>query len=390
MKSRRTPVLPLLALASAVALDAAAPAAAAAQSGRGSAPGVSAPMQTPSGARSPARTKRVRKGTVTRNAPSATVTAAPATVTPSGSPAGPAAAPDPAALARTLEMPSNADFKAWCESSHEFTAPRPQRSLMPFCEWEDDSNCLLRREGDTKFVKAGCNPVDVQVRVSVDRAYGEALEAQFGFPAFALEPIRCTVDDGGCAAVEQAVAHTAAMHGITCTPDRVVPDHQWIMDRSVDAVRDVAEAVIRATHGAGAPVNPRQRVEALTSFVQNAIPYRPIKGTRDDLVQDGKTRCGLRTPVATLFEGGDCDSKSLLLACLIRSVDPGMPLALVYCADGETPHMIMAAGCARNGEEASIQVNGRALTVIETTSDWDIGHLGSGIDLSDSEAVTLQ
>jgi hypothetical protein len=67
-----------------------------------------------------------------------------------------------------------------------------------------------------------------------------------------------------------------------------------------------------------------------------------------------------------------------------------MPLALVYCADGETPHMIMAAGCARNGEEASIQVNGRALTVIETTSDWDIGHLGSGIDLSDSEAVTLQ
>jgi hypothetical protein len=365
------------------------PAAAEPQSTRGGS-NLTAPMQTPSGARSPSRRKVVRKGTVTRSAPRSPAPVAPASTSAPGASSPATAAPDPEALARTLSLPDNADFRAWCESSHDFDPPRPQRSLMPFSEWEDDSNCLIRREGDTRFVKAGCTPAVIQVRVAVDRAYGEALEAQFGFPAFALEPIRCTVDDGGCVAVEAAVAHTAAMHGIVCTPDRVVPDHQWIMDRSVDEVRPVAEAVIRATFGAGSPTNPRQRVEALTSFVQNAVPYRPIKGTRDDLIKDGKTRCGLRTPIATLFEGGDCDSKSLLLAALIRGVEPSMPLALVYCADGETPHMVLAAGCPRNGDEASIQADGRALAVIETTSDWDIGHLGSGIDLAEAEVVGLR
>jgi hypothetical protein len=28
--------------------------------------------------------------------------------------------------------------------------------------------------------------------------------------------------------------------------------------------------------------------------------------------------------------------------------------------------------------------------VIETTSDWDIGHLGSGIDLAEAEVVGLR
>jgi hypothetical protein len=115
-----------------------------------------------------------------------------------------------------------------------------------------------------------------------------------------------------------------------------------------------------------------------------------VKGTRDDLVRDGKMRCGLRTPIATLFEGGDCDSKALLLACLVRAVDGDMPLSLVYCADENRPHMVLAAGCARNADEQSVAVDGRAQVVIETTSDWDIGHLGSGIDLSEAEVVGLR
>ena len=74
------------------------------------------------------------------------------------------------------------------------------------------------------------------------------------------------------------------------------------------------------------------------------------------LVRDGKVRCGLRTPVETLFDGGDCDSKSLLLAAMIRSVDPKIGLSLVHCMNGEVPHMILAVGndgqfakfCAQN------------------------------------------
>lgn len=367
---------------------------------RSSAPQLVAPRETPSGARSPARTKRVRKGTVARQGFRATapVTAVPAAPGTAGAPAAPnaapatnpAAAPDPAALSRSLAIPENADVRAWVDSGHAFEAPRGDRHFMPFTDWSDDVACITRREGDTKYLRAGCKPADYQVRVTVDRAYGEALEAHFGFPACAMEPIRCTTDDGGCAAVEAAVVELVAQHGIICTPDRIMPDHQWVLDRSVPAVQDVANAVIRAYWGAGAPVNPRQRVEALASFVQNAVPYRTVKGAKDDLVRDGKMRCGLRTPVATLFEGGDCDSKALLLASLIRSVDAAMPLSLVYCLDGENPHMVLAVGCARAEGEAAISAGGSTQVLVETTSDWDLGVLGSGIDLADAEFVGLR
>ena len=396
------------ALALALAAAAAATSPAEPQSTRSPGPQhplITEPMQTPSGARSPARKKVVRKGAVTRGAPKSVAPVTPASATPAGAPASPgapespaapgtpadpAAAPAPDPLAVALELPGNADFKAWYESGHEFVAPRPVRSYMPFNEWTDDSNCISRREGDTKFMKPGCKPILVQLRASVDRAYGEALEAHFGFPACAMEGIRCTEQNGGCAAVEQAVTQLSAQHGIAVTPDRISPDHQWILDRSVDQLRDAAEAIVRAHYGTVSRATPRQRLEALTSFVQNAVPYRPVKGTRDDLVRDGKMRCGLRTPIATLFEGGDCDSKALLLACLVRAVDEDMPLSLVYCADEDRPHMVLAAGCARNADEQSVAIDGRAQVVIETTSDWDIGHLGSGIDLAEAEVVGLR
>ncbi len=360
---------------------------------RSSAPQLVAPRETPSGARSPARVSRARKGMVTRTAPRPAAAApAPAVgLSPGASAPAPGSAPDPEALARSLAIPENAEFRAWAEGDHAFMAPRGSRHLVPFTDWSDDVGCITRREEGTKYLRPDCRAADHSVRVAVDRTYGEALEAHFGFPACAMEPIRCTVEDGGCAAVEAAVAAMVAEHGIICTPERIMPDHQWLLDRSAPAVEDAARAVIRAYWGMGAPVSPRQRVEALTSFVQNAIPYRPVKGARDDLIRDGKMRCGLRTPIATLFEGGDCDSKALLLAALIRSVDAAMPLSLVYCFDGDEPHMVLAVGCTRIDGEAAVTLPGGDVQVlVETTSDWDVGYVGPTIDLADAEVVGLR
>lgn len=354
------------------------------------APGLTTPMSTPSGARSPARIRTQRKGTVMRPSPRA-IAPSGAVAAPTGTAPGAAPAiPDPAALERALSMPENADFRAWYESPHDFAAPRPGRSLVPCADWADDDACIVGRDGNTKIVRAGSQPRQLQVRVSIDRAYGEALESHFGFPSTVLDRIACRTDDGSCSAVEAAVAQALAQHGITCTPERVSPDHQWLLDRSVPAVRDAAGAVLNASLGRGAAPGRRARIEALAGYVQNAVPYRPVKGARDDLMRDGKNRCGLRTPVATLFEGGDCDSKCLLLASMIRSVDPAVPVALVYCTDGDEPHMILAVGCDAGPGEQCIQADGSTLVLIETTSDWDVGHVGTGIDLAEAETVALR
>jgi len=68
-----------------------------------------------------------------------------------------------------------------------------------------------------------------------------------------------------------------------------------------------------------------------------------------------------------------------------------MPLALVYCLDGDEPHMVLAVGCARGDGEAAVTLErGGTQVLVETTSDWDVGHVGPTIDLADAEVVGLR
>ena len=393
---------------------AAAPPAATAPGG----PALSTPMSTPSGARSPARARPTRKGSMTRRAPRAiepAVATAPNTNSPANAPnvpTVPAAPSTPGAantttanetnaaatpfniaavLASILAIPENANFRAWYESPHEFSAPRARFRNIAFVDWTDDQSCIVRRDADNKFMRAGCAPAAFRIPSAIDTARADALERHFGFPSAALETIAYRQTPGALAAIDQAVTQTLAQHGITCTVDGIAPDHQWILDQSAPAVRGVAIDVINAYwNNPRTQPSARQSIEALTSYVQNAIPYHKVDDHRNDLVDDGKTRCGLRTPAEALLDGGDCDTKSLLLATLIRSIDSDTPLALVYCMNGNTPHMILAIGCSTNPGEQCITVNNTPMALVESTSDWDIGHVGSTVAIDDAEAVALR
>lgn len=398
--------LALALIATSAAALAAAPAPAAPPAKQ--APGVSVPRDTPSGARSPNRAKLRKKGSVSRGAvrPIAPTPPAgtPATGEPAGSkttdaaPAKPstatAAAPAPTApelLARALAIPENAEFRAWYEAEPEPQAGKPEFVIVPFASWSDDDDCITRREGSTKFVRPDCTPRDLRTNLPVDRAAGRAIEEHFGIPVDLLSKLACFQGDGSCEAIENAARARLRDHGILCTADSIQPDHQWILDRSLPEVSNVARGVLREALGDSADTaGTRAQVEALACYVQAAVPYRTVKGPADDLVQDGKQRCGLRTPVATLLAGGDCDSKALLLASLIRSTDQNVPVALVYCMDGEQPHMVLAVACdAREGEQC-LRIDGVAHVVIETTSDWDLGFVNPEINLEDVETVRLR
>jgi hypothetical protein len=363
------------------------------------------PMSSPSGMRSPDRKRPVRKGSMTRTvareiAPAATTATGATTVPATGGAAentsGNAPAPvtaesAAAALESALALTQNADFRAWYEAQHIFLAPRSRLQNLQFSLWTDDQACIARREGDTKFLTAGCTPMTIRISAKVNEAWADSFERYFGFPEHALDSVAYRVGDGSQAAIEKAITETLAQHGIICSAQSIAPDHQWILDRSMPEVRDVADAVIQTYwSGQRGRPNARQRIEALTSFVQNAIPYRKVDDGRNDAVKDGKYRCGLRTPGEVLLDGGDCDSKSLLLATLIRSVDERTPVALVYCMNDTTPHMCLAVGCDMFEGEQRINVNGTQMVLIETTSDWDMGHVGSGTDIINAEAQPLR
>ena len=304
--------------------------------------------------------------------------------------AGAAASPDLTPLELALAMPENADFRAWYDASASLDAPRAQFQSIPFTQWSDDDACVAAHDGDTKYMQPGCGLRTLAVRAAADRAWADAVEAAYGFPANAIGQVACREGDGSCAAVEAAVRQSLAAHGIVATDTLLMPDYQWLMDRSAPQLRDVANAVIDATWGARANPTTRQAVEALAGYVQNAVPYRRVKDGVDDAIRDGKVRCGLRTPMETLFDGGDCDSKALLLAAMIRSIDPKIGLSLVHCMNGEVPHMILAVGCERRAGEQAITVANATQVLVETTSDWDVGHVSAEIDLADAEAVGVR
>ena len=366
---------------------------------------VATPMSSPSGMRSPDRKRPVRKGSMTRTvareiAPAATTatdaTTVPATGGAAGNTSGNAPAPvtaesAAAALESALALTQNADFRAWYESQHIFLAPRSRLQNLQFSLWTDDQACIAKREGDTKFLRADCTPMTIRISAKVNEAWADSFERYFGFPEHAIDSVAYRIGDGSQAAIEKAITETLAQHGIICSAQSIAPDHQWILDRSMPEVRDVADAVIQTYwSGQRGRPNARQRIEALTSFVQNAIPYRKVDDGRNDAVKDGKYRCGLRTPGEVLLDGGDCDSKSLLLATLIRSVDERTPVALVYCMNDTTPHMCLAVGCDMFEGEQRINVNGTQMVLIETTSDWDMGHVGASTDIVNAEAQPLR
>ena len=228
-------------------------------------------------------------------------------------------------------------------------------------------------------------PLDCVVEVEIDRAGLGALEAHFGFEMHRLRTFRvrgdAQVDD---AMWEELLAHHAAAlakHGIVLEGNRVAPDFPWLVRRAAPLVAPLAQAVVRAWRDTNAPASaaaaepgnyPRSdtRVEALTSFVQRAIPYAEVTPS-----PDGLERCGLRTPGATLADGGDCDSKVLLLAALLRAADPRLPLVLVTLTLDGRPHMLLGVGIRPTVCAATLKHGGLEYVLIETTSAVGVGFM---------------
>ena len=178
------------------------------------------------------------------------------------------------------------------------------------------------------------------------------------------------------------------MHGWALSNSNLYIDNSWVIRVSAPALKNIALSILRTYHpkkeSSGEKLNPREIVEGLTSYVQNAIPYRLISDLPDD-----KYRGGFRTPLLTLIQGGDCDCKSMLLAALIRSVCPVLPIALVHIECGE-PHAILGvSGISTDSSESCTEIKGTQHVLIESTFDWDIGHLSPDCELDTIKAFPI-
>lgn len=325
-----------------------------------------------------------------------------------------AASPEPvgastsfgAVVDRDLAIPENAPLVAWLNTPRPGLMPVTPRWLpLPHWKWEDHSNRVYVENGNEYLSER--DPLRFSVRVAVDHALADAIERQFGYPVDAQQPSSWSFGEGGARApldriLQEKAREIESAHGYKVTDNMRGPDYEWLIDVSASTCALVAPAVIKSHSGKSvAEATTRQRLEALTSFVQNAIPYRlEVEGEMARRHADGKDRFGIRPPAATLLRGGDCDSKSLLLAALLRSVDRSLPIALVHvkCTGagrpGPEPHTILGVALPDPlASEQTATVGDRRLTLIETTHgsydvenpfDFGIGEIADDTDWSDS------
>lgn len=309
-----------------------------------------------------------------------------------------------AVVDRDLSIPENAPLVEWLNSPRPELQPVQARwAPVPYARWEDHSSRVDVIDG-TPYL-SDRPPRRFAISVTVDHALADAIEAQFGFPKDAQQPTSYSWEAGGTrrpldAVLELKSREIERAHGFQIDGELLLPDYDWLVDKSASICAAVSTAVVEAfTEKPIAEAGARERVEALASFVQNAIPYRfDVEGDVAATHSDGKDRLGVRPPATTLLRGGDCDCKSLLLAALIRAADPAVPLAVVGVRmknekTGEMdPHAVLGVGVPSRPGEQTLDADGARLLLIETTAgghwdglDWDLGHLGDGADLSAPE-----
>lgn len=130
-------------------------------------------------------------------------------------------------------------------------------------------------------------------------------------------------------------------------------DYPEATRRNVPGLRPVAKALAAQTPG----VDERTRLARALNFVQ-AIPY-------DDLT-DPRTTGGIEyAPPAAMFKlnRGDCDSKTVALAAILRTLTPGLRLLFVTLPQ----HVALAVDLPPREGDATVPYGGRNWLLLEPT-----------------------
>lgn len=133
----------------------------------------------------------------------------------------------------------------------------------------------------------------------------------------------------------------------------VMPDHPRIAARYAPALSPVQRALRQTLAGE----DMRGTVDYLLSFLQT-IPYNTLQSR---YTTNG---AGFNTPYALLVENrGDCDSKSVALAALLRGLFPTLPMTMVYVPN----HAFVGLAVPRGPADYALQLGGRVFVLADPT-----------------------
>ena len=138
----------------------------------------------------------------------------------------------------------------------------------------------------------------------------------------------------------------------------VMPDHKKVAGRYAPALAPLAAAVRQQT----ARMSAREQVNWLLGFFQT-IPYDQL------LNRYTSNGAGFQTPYGLLLKNrGDCDTKSVALASLLRSLYPGLRLVMVYVPE----HAFIGIGLPQGTGDYALRLGGVPFVLADPTGPAEL------------------
>jgi hypothetical protein len=133
----------------------------------------------------------------------------------------------------------------------------------------------------------------------------------------------------------------------------IIPDHQRLMADSLADLLPLAQAL----HAKLANTPSRDSLAYISSWLQQ-IPYQ-------DLSDRSKAAGYSFSPPLKMLQQhrGDCDSKAVLLAALLRMLLPDVRLAMIYLPQ----HAMLAVQLPAQAEDMTVTIEGRQYLLVDPT-----------------------
>ena len=236
--------------------------------------------------------------------------------------------------------------------------------------WNDiNTRDVVEWKGDTAVVRRGTSMQELSCRIKLDSQDIDRAIEQFGIPK-EWTTISYS-DDQDLAKKQQSLQSKASQHGIKMMDggNKFVIDYAWVIEESTKDLRDVAKTIRSAARKKGYR-SRRSIVGAFASFVQS-LQYRipPDKRVKDD--GEEILTVGAMMPIETLSrQWGDCDSKSMLFASLVRSIDL-VEVSFIVMDE----HLFAAVQLSRTRDDHYINHNRDEWVLVELTDAWPLGRV---------------
>jgi hypothetical protein len=238
--------------------------------------------------------------------------------------------------------------------------------------WSDiNTREVIRWDGDIAVIQHGAAMEEISCRVKINDSSVEFAINSFGIPkswtSFSYH------DEIELKEKQKYLSENAAKHGIKMHRDgnKFSVDYKWVIDQSKGSIRDIAKAIKSSARKKGYRTK-RELVGAFTSFVQS-LSYRIPSNYR--INKEGETilTAGAMVPLETLSnKWGDCDSKCMLFASLVRSIDLVDVIFIIM-----KEHIFAGVQVPTQQDEHTVRYKNQDWALVELTDAWPIGRVPS-------------